>query len=151
MTKPSTVTDYVNALPSQRQEPVRKLIELAQTHLPSGFEERLNYGMPSWVVPHTHYAPGYHVDKTLPLPFLSIASQKSHIAVYHMGIYASPKLLNWFVETYPKHCKSKLNMGKSCIRLKNVNTIPYALLAELYAKMTPQQWVDVYESRVKPG
>ena len=144
-----TVTQYVEALSPDRKEPTERLIAVVRDQLPEGFEERIQYGMPSWVVPHSRYAPGYHVDPKLPLPFLGVASQKSHIAVYHMGVYASPPLLEWFVDAYPKHCKTKLNMGKSCIRFRNVDTIPYALIGELCSKTSPQQWIDIYEAQIK--
>ena len=149
MGKPSTVAAYMKALPAERAEPMTRLLEVIRDNLPEGFEERINYGMPSWVVPHETYPDGYHVDPTLPLPFLSVASQKSHIAVYHMGIYAKPKLLDWFESNYPKHCSTKLDMGKSCIRLKNPSKIPYVLIGQLCKKMTPTQWIKVYEAQVK--
>ena len=149
MGKPSTVTAYLRALEPARVEPLTQLIETIREALPAGFDERINYGMPSWVVPHKTYPDGYHVDPTLPLPFLSVASQKRHVAVYHMGIYADAKLLAWFEATYPKHCATKLDMGKSCIRFKNPAKIPYALLGQLCKKMTPKQWITRYEAAVK--
>ena len=116
---------------------------------PKGFEEQLNYGMIGYVVPHKIYPDGYHCDPKLPLPFLSLASQKNFIALYHMGIYAKPDLLEWFVSEYPKHCKSKLDMGKSCVRFKKMEDIPYALLEELMKKMTVQDWISCYEKNYK--
>ena len=68
------------------------------------------------------------------MPFASVASQKNFIALYHMGIYSSPELLNWFVEEYPKHCKKKLDMGKSCIRFKKIDDIPLEVNRTTYAK-----------------
>ena len=127
------------------------LIETIRGALPAGFEECINYGMPSWVVPHAVYPDGYHVDPSLPLPFVSVASQKRHVAVYHMGIYADPKLLAWFEGAYPKHSSTKLDMGKSCIRFKNPSKIPHKLIAQLCKKMTPKKWVKLYESQVKSG
>lgn len=120
-----------------------------RSNLPGGFEEVLNYGFPSWVVPHSIYAGGYHVNPSLPLPFLAIASQKSHIGVYHMGIYASPSLLDWFVKEYPKHCETRLDMGKSCIRFKKVDDIPHELIGELCTKMSVQEWTESYEEQIK--
>ena len=128
---------------------MEQLVTIIRANLPGGFDEIINYGMPSWVVPHSLYEAGYHVNPELPLPFLSLASQKSHIGLYHMGIYANPALLEWFVEAYPQHSNTKLNMGKSCIRFKNPAHIPYELIGELCSKMSPQQWIDVYEAQVK--
>ena len=149
MAKPTTVDEYYATLSGERKEAMEQLRSIVRAKLPDGFEEVLNYGMPSWVVPHSTYPDGYHANPKLPLPFLGIASQKSHIAVYHMGVYASPPLLEWFEKEYPNHCKNKLNMGKSCIRFKKVATIPFALLGELCAKMTPQQWIAIYEDQIK--
>ena len=149
MNTPTTVADYYNELPEERKEAMERLRDSIEANLPDGFESRMNYGMPSWVVPHGIYPAGYHVRPELPLPFLSIASQRSHIAVYHMGIYASPPLLEWFVEEFPKYSSRKLNMGKSCIRFKNTKHIPFDLIGELCSKMSPQDWIETYESEVK--
>ena len=114
-----------------------------------GFSEEINYGMIGWVVPHSLYPEGYHCDPKLPLPFMSIASQKHFIAVYHIGVYANPKLLEWFISEYPKHCSTKLDMGKSCIRFKKIGNIPYNLIGELVTKMSANDWIMLYESNMK--
>ncbi|MBT8267393.1 MAG: DUF1801 domain-containing protein [Bacteroidia bacterium] len=147
--KASSPDDYIKQLPDERQEPMKKLRKVINDNLPSGFEECINYGMIGYVVPHSIYPDGYHCSPELPLPFMSIASQKNFIAVYHMGVYANEKLLKWFTSEYPKHCKYKLDMGKSCVRFKKIEDIPYELIAELSRKMTAQQWIDLYESHVK--
>lgn len=105
--------------------------------------------MLEYVVPHSVYPPGHHLNPELPLPFINLASQKNFIALYHSGIYANTNLLDWFVVEYPKHCKLKLNMGKSCIRFKNLNDIPYTLIAELCTKMTTKDWITLYEKNIK--
>jgi len=145
----NTIDNYISQLPEERQPVLHKLRKLANENLPKGFEETINYKMPSWVVPHSTYPDGYHCDPKLPLPFLSIASQKNFVAVYHSGCYADPELMEWFKEEYPKHVKTKLDMGKSCIRFKKMDTIPYELLGELFSKVTVKEWVDRYESVVK--
>lgn len=144
-----TVNDYMEALPDDRKAPMQQLREVINANLPKGFDERISYGMVGWVVPHSAYAPGYHCDPKLPLPFLSIASQKNFIAVYHMGVYASPELLNWFTSEYPKHVKAKLDMGKSCIRFKKPEAIPFGLIGELVSKMTMEGWIELYEKNLK--
>ena len=140
---------YIDALPEDRKIVITKLRELLLSKLPEGFQETMGYGMLAYVVPHTLYPDGYHCDPKLPLPFINIASQKNHIAIYHSGIYADEELLEWFKAEYPKHVKTKLNMGKSCIRFKNMKTIPYELIGELFTKMTPQDWITRYEQNVK--
>lgn len=141
--------EYIAKLPFERQEAVSKLRDTVKQNLPTGFEECINYGMIGFVVPHSMYPDGYHVDPTLPLPFINIASQKNFVALYHSGIYADPNVHDWFVSEYPKHVKTKLDMGKSCIRFKNINTIPYQLIAALCQKITPQEWIALYEKNTK--
>lgn len=145
----STVSEYIQALPEERQVVIKKLQSLFKKNLPKGFEEQMSYGMIGYVVPHKIYPDGYHCDPKLPLPFLSIASQKNFVALYHMGVYAVPELHDWFIAEYPKHCKSKLDMGKSCIRFKKMEDIPYDLIAELAKKMTVQDWISCYEKNYK--
>lgn len=117
-------------------------------NLPNGFEEQISYGHIGFVVPHSMYPNGYHCDPTSPLPFIGLASQKNFIALYHMGIYSDEKLLNWFKEEYPKHAKRKLDMGKSCIRFKKTDDIPYDLIGRLASKITPDQWIATYEKNL---
>ena len=140
---------YVDSLPEERKVAIEKMRQAIKKTLPAGFEEVMCYGMLGYVVPHSLYPKGYHCDPKLPLGFISLASQKNFVALYHMGIYANPKLLDWFVGEFPKHAKSKLDMGKSCIRFKKMNDIPYALISELVSKMTVQDWIDCYESAFK--
>lgn len=145
----SSVKEYVEGLPEDRQVVIKKLQALIKKNIPKGFEEQLSYGMIGYVVPHKIYPDGYHCDPKLPLPFLALASQKNFIALYHMGVYVKPELHDWFVAEYPKHCKSKLDMGKSCIRFKKMEDIPYDLISELVTKMTVQDWISFYEKNYK--
>lgn len=147
----NSVEDYYDSVPADRKEIMLKVRKEINKNMPKGFSEVLNYGMPSWVIPHSLYPAGYHCDPKLPLPFLSIASQKNFIAVYHMGIYADPDLLKWFTTEFPKHSKAKLDMGKSCIRFKKADQIPFKLIGELSKKMTPKQWIELYESALAKG
>ncbi len=144
-----TVDDYINQLPEERKEVLTQLRAVINQNLPKGFVEEINYKMPGYVVPHSLYPSGYHCDTSLPLPFLNIASQKNFVALYHMGLYADPEIYAWFIAEYPKHCKRKLDMGKSCIRFKKMDDIPYELIGKLVQKMTPKQWIELYESNVK--
>ncbi|MFN8326599.1 DUF1801 domain-containing protein [Flavobacterium sp.] len=144
--KVTTVEEYINELPNDRKEAIEKLRKVISKNLPKGFEETIGYGMIGYVVPHSIYPKGYHCDTKQPLPFISLASQKNFIALYHMGIYAEPTLLEWFVSEFPKHAKSKLDMGKSCIRFKKIDDIPFELIGELASKMTTEDWINKYES-----
>jgi uncharacterized protein YdhG (YjbR/CyaY superfamily) len=147
--KPTSVASYVDALPAERKAAFKKLRQVIKKKLPKGFKEVLNYNIPSYVVPHSIYPDGYHCDPKLPLPFMSVASQKNFIALHHMGIYSDPKLLAWFQKEWPKHVDTKLDMGKSCIRFKKIETIPYELIGQLAAKMTVKDWVSRYDKHVK--
>lgn len=140
---------YFEALPEERRAPMQKLHDIIVKNLPEGFKQGMGYGMLGWSVPHSTYPAGYHCDPKQTLPFLSIASQKKFIALYHMGIYADKELHDWFVAEYPKHVKTKLDMGKSCIRFKKPEAIPYELIGELVQKMTPQDWIALYEHNLK--
>ena len=144
-----TIESYINLLPKDRKQPMSKLIRVVEENIPIGYDKIMNYRMPSFVIPHSIYPAGYHVTPDLPLPFIGVASQKNHIGFYHMGLYADSKLLDWFISEYPKYCKSKLDMGKSCIRFKKMDNIPYELLAELSKKMTIQDWINIYEKNIK--
>lgn len=145
----TTVADYLDSLPEDRKPAMLQLQKIIKKNLPKGFSEEMNYGMLGYVVPHKLYPAGYHCDPKLPLPFLAIASQKNFIAIYHMGIYTDPLLLDWFTQAYTNLNLGKLDMGKSCIRFKNPSKIPYDLIGELVSKMTPQQWIALYENNYK--
>jgi hypothetical protein len=144
ISKAATPDEYVASLPEDRRDAIEKLRKVINKNLPKGFKEGMGYGMLGYCVPHSIFPAGYHCDPKLPLPFMSIASQKNFVAVYHMGVYADPKLLKWFTAEYPKHVKGKLDMGKSCLRFKKMEDIPYKLIGELATKMTPQEWIKVY-------
>ena len=147
----NNVEDYLKEVPEERKIPMNKLRQTILNNLPQGFIEEMSYGMIGYIVPHSVYPKGYHCNPKLPLPFINLASQKNFIALYHMGIYANPELLNWFVAEYPKHCTQKLDMGKSCIRFKKMDQIPFDLIAELMQKITVNEWIKCYESNfIKP-
>ncbi len=144
-----TVEEYIQEVPEERREYFSKLRETILANIPAGFQETINYGMIGYVVPHSRYPAGYHCSPELPLPFVNIASQKNFIALYHMGLYAKPELINWFVNEYPKHSERKLDMGKSCIRFKKPDQIPFGLIGELMRKITVDEWISIYEDNLK--
>ena len=146
----ATVDEYLASLPEERKGVMTELRKAIKKNLPKGFQEVMSYGMIGWVVPHSLYPDGYHCDPRTPLPFMNIASQKNHIALYHMGVYSAQPLLEWFRAEWPKHSSKKLDMGKSCIRFKKPEDVPVALIGELASKLTPQQWIEIYE-KLKPA
>ena len=143
--KAITVDDYLKELPDERREAIKKLRKVILNNLPKGFNEEMSYGMIGYVVPHSLYPDGYHCNPKLPLPFLNIASQKNFIVIYHMGMSADKKLLEWFTKEFVKQSKEKVDMGKSCLRFKKPDTIPYTLIGELAGKMTVTDWINIYE------
>ncbi|HRH60816.1 MAG TPA: DUF1801 domain-containing protein [Chitinophagaceae bacterium] len=149
ISKATTVEQYMSELPEDRQAAFTKLRNTIKKNLPKGFQETMGYGMVGYVVPHSKYPAGYHCDPKLPLPFISIASQKNFIAVYHMGVYAKPELLKWFTAAHAKASAKKLDMGKSCMRYKKPGDIPFDLIGELAGKMTPDDWIECYEKNFK--
>lgn len=145
-----TPGQYIKELSDDRRPAMEKLRSVILNNLPSGFEETMSYGMIGYVVPHSLYPDGYHTDPTLPLPFINIASQKNHVALYHMGLYTDEKLMNWFKSEFPKHSDIQLDMGKSCIRFKKPDKIPFDLIGDLAGKMTAKEWITLYEKVKKP-
>ena len=146
--KALTAEEYLDNLPDDRKKIITQLRNTIRKNLPKGFKESMGYGMLCYVVPHSIYPPGYHCDPKLALPFISLASQKNHIAIYHMGLYGG-KYLDWFQKEWKNHSDKKLDMGKSCIRFKKPEDIPLDLIAELCTKMTPEDWIAVYEQNIK--
>jgi uncharacterized protein YdhG (YjbR/CyaY superfamily) len=143
--KATSVDQYINEVPEYRRTALQQLRAIILKNLPEGFQEEISYGMIGYVVPHSIYPKGYHCSPELPLPFMSFASQKNSINFYHMGIYAKPELYNWFVAEYPKHSKQKLDIGKSCFRIKKPENIPFELIGELARKMSVAEWIKTYE------
>jgi uncharacterized protein YdhG (YjbR/CyaY superfamily) len=144
-----TVDEYINSLPAERVEAIKQLRHVILKNLPEGFSEEMSYGMVGYVVPHSKYPAGYHCNPELPLPFMAFASQKNFIAFYHMCLYADQQLMEWFTKQYTKQVTGKLDMGKSCVRFKKPGQIPYQLIGELVAKITPEKWIALYEKKLK--
>ena len=137
--------EYIEQLPDERKQPMKELRKAILDNLPTGFTETIGYGMIGYVVPHSIYPQGYHCDPKLPLPFMNIASQKNYIAVYHMGMYGDKKLFDWFADEFTKRTKLKPDMGKSCIRFKKFDKIPYELIGELTSKISLEEWKSIYQ------
>lgn len=144
-----TPDEYIAELPEDRRSALAALRKVINENLPKGFKETMGYGHMGWVVPHETYPAGYHCEPKQPLPFMGIASQKNHIAVYAMCLYGNVDQLEWFRAEWPKHSKKKLNMGKSCIRFTKLEDIPLDLIGELASKVTPKQWINIYEKTMK--
>lgn len=149
ISKAKTPEQYIDELPHDRVEAVTKLRKVINANLPEGFKECMTYGMIGYVVPHEIYPAGYHCSPNLPLPFMSFASQKNSINFYHMGIYVKPELYNWFTKEYDNQYKVKLDIGKSCVRFKKMDQIPFDLIGDLVKKISVKEWIVTYETNFK--
>jgi hypothetical protein len=147
--KAGTPQQYLDSIADDKREAIAVLRRTILENLPKGFKEEMSYGMLGYVVPHSKYPAGYHCNPKLPLPFLNVAAQKNFVAVYHMGLYADSKLLKWFTAEFPKHSKAKLDMGKSCLRFRKYEHIPFELIGKLASKMTPDEWIAIYEKIIR--
>lgn len=143
-----TINDYIQSIPKNRKTLFLKLWETIKNNIPEGFEERLSFGMPGFVVPESIFPDGYHCNKNEPLPFLSLANHKNYISLYHMGLYMDDKLFQWFVNEYSKISKKKLGIGKSCIRFTDERDIPFDLIEELMKKMDVHTYIKLYLKQI---
>lgn len=127
---------------------VQEMRDAVNRGLPAGYEEGISYGMIGWGVPKTIYPAGYHANPSLPLPYVSLAAQKSHYALYLMAVYASTELTAWFKSELAR-CGKKVDMGKSCVRFKKLADVPLALITETVARVSVDDWVAQYEASLK--
>jgi Domain of unknown function (DU1801) len=146
--KAKTVKEYIDSLPEDRKKAITAIRKEILKNLPKGFAETMQYGMIGYVVPHSFYPAGYHTNPQDALPFIGLASQKNHLAFYHMMVYQGA-LHDWFVKAWQKASDKKLDMGKSCIRFRKFEDVPLKLLGELASKVTPDQWIEKYEKTIK--
>jgi uncharacterized protein YdhG (YjbR/CyaY superfamily) len=143
----TSIEQYLNELPPERRQAFTNLLSTIRKNIDPKFAESIQYGMLGWVIPKSIYPAGYHVDPTLPVSFIGIANQKHYLALYHMGIYADENLLSWFQDAYVK-AGLRLDMGKSCIRFKRINEIPFELIGELVTKMSLDDYLALYTSHL---
>lgn len=143
----NSVEEYISDLDENRKIIINKLREIIKNNINGEYIEKIQYNIISFVIPFSRYPFGYHCNKEQELPFISLASQKNYIALYHMGIYMNKDVLDWFVREYPKYSKTKLDIGKSCIRFKK--DIPYDLIELLIQKISVDEYIDSYEKTIK--
>ena len=142
--KATTVKEYLESLPEDRRTAVETVRKVILANLDKGFEEGMSYGMIGYYVPHSVYPAGYHCDPKLPLPYVNLASQKNHLAIYMMGIYGDPAYSEWFESEWEKTGK-KLDKGKSCIRFKKVEDLTLDVIGKSIKKLTLKKYVKIYE------
>lgn len=145
MAKPNTVEEYLEVLTSDRREALEAIRKTILKNIDAPFEEGIQYGMIGYYVPHSVFPDGYHCDPKLPLPFGSIASQKKHIGLYFFCVYMDEDLQKWFVDAWKKTGK-KLDMGKSCVRVKTLEDIPLEVIAALFKRVKAKAFIKTYQA-----
>jgi hypothetical protein len=147
--KAGTVEQYLEGLPDDRREAIQAVREVILKNLDkSGYEEGMQYGMIGYYVPHRVFPAGYHCDPRQPLPFASIASQKSHMALYLMCVYGNPEHEAWFREEWAKSGK-KLDMGKSCVRFKKLSDVPLDVVGKMIKRVPAKAYIEHYEKAIQ--
>ncbi len=136
-----TVIAYLESLPVDRKVAISEVRDIILAHLPVGYEEVMQYGMISYVVPFSRYPKTYNNQ---PLTMISLASQKNHMAVYLMCVYGDRKTRDKFIADYQATGK-KLEIGKSCLRFKKTADLALAVIGDLVAQISVDQFIQYYE------
>ena len=139
--KATTVKQYLASLPADRRKSVEAVRKVVKKALPKGFEEGMQYGMIGWYVPLKRYPDTYNGQ---PLGIVALASQKQYISLYLMGVYADPKVQKAFEKKW-KASGKKLNMGKSCVRFKNVDELAMDAIVDAVGAMGVERYIAIQE------
>jgi hypothetical protein len=145
-----TADEYLAELPDDRRATVSAIRDVIDANLPDGYEAGMQYGMLSWYVPHSVYPPGYHTDRTQPLPYLALASQKQHLSLYVFGCYLGGDDsgdAQWFRDAWTAAGK-KLDMGKSCVRFKRLDDVPLEVVADAVRRLPVEVLIERYEANL---
>ena len=146
--KVKDVEEYLAALPEARHEAITAIREVILKNLPKGYEEGMQWGMPSYFVPLSAYPSGYNCQPDQPLPFVGFASQKNHMAFYGFCIYIDEVLKDRFVEDWKKTGK-KLDMGKSCVRFKKLEDVPLKVIGDVVKRVPMKKYIKQYEEQLQ--
>jgi len=142
------VEEYLAALPEDRREAITAIRKVILKNLPKGYEEGIQWGMPSYFVPLSEYPSGYNCQPDQPLPFVGFASQKNHMAFYGFCIYIDEVLKDRFVEDWKKTGK-KLDMGKSCVRFKKLEDVPLKVIGDAVKRVPMKKYIKQYEEQLQ--
>ena len=137
-----TVDEYLAELPPERAEIVRTVRRVILERLPAGYEETMNWGMIAYEIPLTRY-PTTHNGQ--PLGILALAAQKRHYALYLNAAYSSPELAKRLRDGYAA-AGTKLDLGKSCLRFKDLDGIELDVVGDIIAAVTPDDYIALYEA-----
>lgn len=140
-----TSEEYIASAETLEQaDALRRMRETISENLPAGYEETCNNGMINWVIPHALYPLGYHCNPKQPIGHFCLTTAKTGITVHVFGIYIVPGIAEWFFVEYEKRVGKKADAGKACIRFKKLDAIPYDLMGELAAKISPKEFIEHY-------
>lgn len=142
--KAATVAEYLDSLPEDRRSVIEAVRKVILANLDKDFEEGMTYGMIGYYVPHRIYPAGYHCDPKQPVPYINLASQKNHLALYIMGLYIDAEHAKWFVEAWEKTGK-KLDKGKACIRFKKLEDLALDVIAQTVKRTPAKKYLAQYE------
>ena len=134
-----TVDEYLAELPGDRRVQISEVRQVILESLPPGYEEAMNWGMITYQVPLEKYPDTYNKQ---PLMYAALASQKNHMAVYLSGIYADEKARREFEETYRASGK-KMDIGKSCVRFRNLENLPLDLIGKAVAAYDVDSFIQL--------
>ena len=146
--KSKSVEEYLTALPEDRREAITAIRKVILKNLPKGYEEGMQWGMPSYFVPLSAYPGGYNCQSDQPLPFVGFASQKNHMAFYGFCIYMDEELKNRFVEEW-RNTGKKLDMGKSCVRFKKLEDVPLKVIGDAVKRVPMKKYIKQYEKQLQ--
>tara|TARA_Y100001001_G_C7898585_1_gene270806 strand:+ start:66 stop:551 length:486 start_codon:yes stop_codon:yes gene_type:complete len=146
--KAKSVEEYMAALPEDRLEAITAIREVILKNLHKGYEEGMQWGMPSYFVPLSAYPAGYNCQPDQALPFVGFASQKNHMVFYGFCIYMDEELKNRFVADWKKSGK-KLDMGKSCVRFKKLEDVPLKVIGDAVKRVPMKKYIKQYEAQLQ--
>ena len=147
--KPATVKEYLDSLPEDRRKAISKVRAAVNKGLPKGYKEGIQYGMIGWNVPHSLFPQGYHCDPEQPLPFACLANQKNHMSLGIMSTYMDAAEGKRFRDAWLKTGK-KLDMGKCCVRFRNVEDVPLEVIGQAIKRVPAKQYIALYEKMLGP-
>lgn len=144
------VRAYLDGLPSERRAALEAIRAAIAEHIDPAFEEGIQYGMLAYYLPHSRYPAGYRCDPKQPLPFASVASQKKHIGLYLFCLYLDGEEIERFRAAWLA-TGQRLDMGKSCVRVRKLEELPLDVLAAHFARIRADDFVRTYEASLTPA
>jgi hypothetical protein len=141
MSEANAAAAFLEALPEDRRGTIAAVRAAVVASLPEGYEETVRSGMLSYEVPLERYPTTYNGQ---PLVVAALASQKNHCALYLMTPYMDGAQ-HARLEARFREAGLKFDMGKSCLRFRQVGDVVLDALAEVIAEYPPERFIALYE------